>query len=364
MPRRKRIGILTGGGDCPGLNAVIRAVVISAVGGYGWEVLGVEDGFDGFLNDRIRPLDLDDVRGILTQGGTILGTTNRGNPFAWSVSRNGHEEVIDASATVFERLEALHLDALLVIGGDGTLHIAEALYRMGAPIVGIPKTIDNDISATDVTFGFDTARLTATEAIDKLQTTAESHHRIMVVETMGRNAGWIALESGMAGGANAVLIPEIPYDIEAVKRVVEERAAYGRRFSIVVVAEGAHPVGGAQIYQEPGAPGKLPRLGGIGQRVADALSDETGRETRCTVLGHLQRGGSPTPFDRLLATRFGVRAVECAAEGRLGVMVAFRGAAVVDAPLTEAIAESKRVGPDGELARAARELGISLGDSR
>jgi 6-phosphofructokinase 1 len=360
--RRKRIAILTGGGDCPGLNAVIRAVVLSAVGGHGWEVLGIEDGFDGLLHERMRPLDLDDVRGILTHGGTILGTTNRGNPFAWPVVRNGEMQVVDASRDVLQRLEALRLDALLVIGGDGTLHIAEALHRMRAPIVGIPKTIDNDISATDVTFGFDTARVTATEAIDKLHTTAESHHRIMVVETMGRNAGWIALESGIAGGADAVLIPEIPYRIESVVGIVEARAARGRRFSIVVAAEGAHPLGGSQVYREPGAPGKLPRLGGIGQQVADALGEATGRETRCTVLGHLQRGGSPTPFDRLLATRFGVRAVECVADGRLGVMVALRGTEVVAVPLTEAIAEPKRVRPEGELVRTARDLGISLGD--
>lgn len=360
--RRKRIGILTGGGDCPGLNAVIRAVVLSATGGYGWEVLGIEDGFDGLLNDRVRPLELDDVRGILTQGGTILGTTNRGNPFAWAVVRDGAPQVVDASRDVLERLENLHLDAMIIIGGDGTLHIAHALLTMGAPVIGIPKTIDNDISATDVTFGFDTARLTATEAIDKLHTTAESHHRIMVVETMGRNAGWIALESGIAGGANAVLIPEIPFQIEAVERTVEEWASRGRRFSIVVVAEGAAQAGGQQVYREAGAPGKLPRLGGVGQQVADILEDRTGRESRCTVLGHLQRGGSPTPFDRLLATRFGVRAVGCVAEGQLGQMVALRGPDVIAVPLGDAIAEPKRVRPDGALVRAARELGICMGD--
>jgi len=359
---RLRIGILTGGGDCPGLNAVIRAVVLSAHGGLGWEVLGVQDGFDGFLHDRARPLGDEDVRGILTQGGTILGTSNRGNPFAWPVVRNGRTEVIDASGEVLQRIRALGLDALIVIGGDGTLRIGQRLSEMGAPIVGIPKTIDNDIPATDITFGFDTARVTATEAIDKLHTTAESHHRVMVVETMGRNAGWIALESGIAGGANSVLIPEIPYRLEAVVETIEARAARGRPFSIVVVAEGAHPVGGTQVYREPGGPGRLPRLGGIGQQVADALAEATGRETRCTVLGHLQRGGTPTPFDRLLATRFGVRAVECIAAGRLGAMVALRGPAVIDVPLAEAVAAPKRVPPDGELVRAARELGISMGD--
>jgi 6-phosphofructokinase 1 len=337
-------------------------VVLAACGGYGWEVLGVEDGFDGLLNDRTRPLDTDDVRGILTQGGTILGTTNRGNPFAWPVVRDGTPQVVDASHDVLEKLENLHLDAMIIIGGDGTLHIAEALQRMGAPIIGIPKTIDNDIAATDVTFGFDTARLTATEAIDKLHTTAESHHRIMVVETMGRNAGWIALESGIAGGANAVLIPEIPFHVGAVERIIEERATRGRRFSIVVVSEGARPVGGEQVYQEPGAPGKLPRLGGIGQQVADALAERTGRESRCTVLGHLQRGGSPTPFDRLLATRFGVRAVACIADGMLGRMVALRGPDVIATPIGDAIATPKRVRADGELVMTARDLGISMGD--
>jgi len=362
MTPPRRIGLLTGGGDCPGLNAVIRAVVL-AVRPHGWEVLGIRDGFDGLLHDRFQPLGIEDVRGILTQGGTILGTTNRGNPFAWPVERNGRKEVIDASRTVLERLSALRLHALLVIGGDGTLHIAHQLHQMGAPIVGIPKTIDNDIAATDVTFGFDTARETATWAIDKLHSTAESHHRVMVVETMGRNAGWIALESGIAGGANSVLIPEIPFRLEIVTAAIEDRARRGRPFSIVVVAEGAHPVGSTQVYQEAGGPGRLPRLGGIGQQVADAIADATDRETRCTVLGHLQRGGSPTPFDRLLASRFGVRAVDCVAEGRLGEMAALRGTSVVAVPIAEAIAEPKRVRPDGELVRTARELGISMGDN-
>lgn len=363
MTHRKRIGILTGGGDCPGLNAVIRAVVLAGTMSRGWDVFGIEDGFDGLLHDRVRPLGPQDVRGILTHGGTILGTTNRGNPFSWPVTRDGKTEFVDASPTVLEHLQALSLDTLIVIGGDGTLRIAQALYEMGTPVVGIPKTIDNDISATDVTFGFDTARETATEAIDKLHTTAESHHRVMVVETMGRNAGWIALESGIAGGANAILIPEIPYRLEAVVNVVEDRASRGRPFSIVVVAEGAAPVGGAQVYRQAAAsPGQLPRLGGIAQQVTDALAQATGRETRCTVLGHLQRGGRPTPFDRLLASRFGVRAVECIADGSLGMMVALRGPSVVTVPIAEAIAEPKRVPPDGELVRAARGLGISMGN--
>ncbi len=363
MTRKRRIGLLTGGGDCAGLNAVIRAVVLSSVGSRGWEVIGIEDGFDGLLHNRIRPMRRESVRGILTQGGTILGTTNRGNPFAWPVIHDGRHEVIDASGTVLERLQSLELDALVVIGGDGTLHIAEALIKMGAPIVGIPKTIDNDIAGTDVTFGFDTARVTATDAIDKLHSTAESHHRIMVVETMGRNAGWIALESGIAGGANCILIPEIPYSLEAVVESVESRAALGRRFSIVVVSEGAHPAGGTQVYQSAGGPGTLPRLGGIGQQVAGSIADATRRETRCTVLGHLQRGGSPTPFDRLLATRFGVHATRCIEQGLLGRMVAVAGNTIVAIPISEAIAEPKRVPPDGELVQTARALGMSVGDA-
>jgi 6-phosphofructokinase 1 len=362
MTGRRRIGVLTGGGDCPGLNAVIRAVVLSAGSGHGWDVIGIEDGFDGLLHNRWRPLTREDIRGILAQGGTILGTSNRGNPFAWPVVRDGKPQVIDASQEVLNRIHELRLDALIVIGGDGTLRIGDRLYEMGAPIVGIPKTIDNDISATDVTFGFDTARETATWAIDKLHTTAESHHRVMVVETMGRNAGWIALESGIAGGANSVLIPEVPYHLDAVVQTIEGRAAAGRPFSIVVVSEGAHPVGGEQVFQEEASPGRLGRLGGIGQRVADALADASGRETRCTVLGHLQRGGQPTPFDRLLATRFGVRAVECVAEHQMGMMVALRGPTVLAVPIAEAIVELKHVPIDGELVRCARELGISMGD--
>jgi 6-phosphofructokinase 1 len=363
MARRIKIGVLTGGGDCPGLNAVIRAVVLSAGVGFGWEVLGIADGFDGLLHHHVRVLDFPDIAGILNQGGTILGTSNRGNPFAWPITRDGKMESVDMSGTVMDRIDALKLDALIVIGGDGTLRIADRLRQMGAPIVGIPKTIDNDISATDVAFGFDTARETATDAIDKLRTTGESHHRIMVVETMGRDAGWIAIESAIAGGANVVLIPEIAFKLDVIVRAIEERAKLGRRASIVVVAEGAAPSGGAQVYKAAATPGGLPRLGGIGQQVADALAATTGRETRCTVLGHLQRGGTPTPFDRLLATRFGVRAVECVVENRLGQMVALRGTSVIAVPISEAIAEPKRVPADGELVRAARELGISVGDA-
>ena len=362
MPRRRKIGVLTGGGDCPGLNAVIRAVVLSAGVGLGWEVVGIADGFEGLLHNHIRTLDTTDIAGILNQGGTILGTTNRGNPFAWPVVRDGRQEVADMSGAAVERIEALKLDALIVIGGDGTLRIADRLRQMGAPVVGIPKTIDNDISATDVTFGFDTARETATAAIDKLRTTGESHHRIMVVETMGRDAGWIAIESAIAGGGNVALIPEIPFNLDVIVRAVEERAMLGRRASIVVVAEGAAPSGGTQVYREAAAPGGLPRLGGIGQQVTDALVAATGRETRCTVLGHLQRGGMPTPFDRLLATRFGVRAVECIVDNQLGQMVALRGTSVIAVPISEGTGAPKRVPADGELVRAARELGISLGD--
>ena len=347
----KRIGVLTGGGDCPGLNPVIRAIVRKSYS-TGLEVIGIKNGWKGLIQKDTMTLDLQSVSGILPKGGTILGTS-RTNPYKDPQSL----------AALKANLKDLQLDAVIAIGGEDTLGASLKLFKEGLKVIGIPKTIDNDLSETDYTFGFDTAVNTAMESIDRLHTTAESHHRIMVVETMGRNAGWIALESGIAGGANSVLIPEIPFQLEAVERVIEERATRGRRFSIVVVAEGARPVGGAQIYQEAGAPGKLPRLGGIGQQVTDGLAEATGRETRCTVLGHLQRGGSPTPFDRLLATRFGVRAVQCVVEHQMGMMVALRGQEVLTVPIAEAVATRRQVPTDGELVRAARELGISLGDA-
>src|SRR5688500_3512163 len=309
MPTIKRIGVLTGGGDAPGLNAVIRAVVKSACNA-GIEVLGIEDSYDGLIEPgRSRVLLPKDVTGILRLGGTILGTTNRGNPFAYPMSTSTGEEV-DYSERVVENLHKFGLDALVVIGGDGTLAIAHEFSKKGIPIVGVPKTIDNDIVGTVSCFGFDTAVNFATEAIDRLHTTAEAHHRVMVVEVMGRYAGWIALYAGVAGGADVILIPEIPFDLNIVAEGITKRDRFGARFSIVVVAEGAKPVDGkvALIKEAEGA--FVERLGGMGALVAADIEKRTGKETRYVVLGHLQRGGAPTSFDRVLATRFGARAVE------------------------------------------------------
>jgi phosphofructokinase-like protein len=360
----KRIGIVTGGGDAPGLNAVIRAAVKTAVLSYGAETVGIEDGFDGlFAAGGTRPLTLDDVRGILPRGGTILGTANRGNPFAQKVELpDGTAKVVDRSDQVMQALDALALDALIVVGGDGTLRIALDLWRKGCPAVGVPKTIDNDVGGTEVTFGFDTALNTATEAIDKLHTTAESHHRAMVVELMGRNAGFLTLEAGVAGGADVILIPEIPFLLESVSRKVGERASRGSKFSILAVAEGAHPKGEDPVYSRAGDEVYVARLGGIGALVAKAVGETCRTETRVTVLGHVQRGGSPTPFDRWLATRYGAAAVRAALQKKFGRMVALRSSAITDIPLEEALAVPKRVDPAGEGVLTARGLGICFGD--
>ena len=359
----RRIGVLTGGGDAPGLNAVIRAVVRTAINEYGWQVLGIEDGYEGLLFQRQpRLLTIEDVRGILHRGGTILGTTNRGNPFAYRTEVDGKIEIRDLSRDALARIRELEMDALVVIGGDGSLKIALELFNLGAPVVGIPKTIDNDLSATDITFGFDTALHTATDALDKLHTTAESHHRVMILEVMGRDAGWIAMEAGLAGGADVILIPEIPFKVESVADCIARRERAGRKFSLVVVAEGAAPVGGYRVCQEEGGPDRLPRLGGIGNQLALTLRESIPQEVRVTVLGHLQRGGSPSPFDRILGTRLGAAAVRLVAEGGFGKMVALRTPNIVAVDLAEAVGQPKQVPPDGELVRTARGLGISLGD--
>jgi ATP-dependent phosphofructokinase / diphosphate-dependent phosphofructokinase len=359
----KKIGVLTGGGDAPGLNAVIRAVVKTAQNDYNCEVVGIRNGYDGFLNPAgLIPLGQDEVRGILPRGGTILGTANRGNPFARKVVRDGVEVVEDTSDEVVAAIHRLGLDALVVIGGDGTLHISHELYQKGVPVVGVPKTIDNDISGTEVTFGFDTALTTATEAIDKLHTTAESHHRVMVLELMGRDAGFIALHSGVAGGADVILIPEIPFDYERVAEKVRRRQQVGRHFSIIAVSEGAKPSDGEQVFRVGGDEVYVPRLGGIAQKVGEYVEKATGSETRVTVLGHLQRGGTPTPFDRWLATRYGSSAVRLAADGGFGRMVALRNARIVDIPLLESVSTPKRVDVTGDAVRTARAIGISFGD--
>ncbi len=358
----KRIAVLTGGGDAPGLNAVIRAVVKTAVLVYGCEVLGVRDGYDGFISEGgVFPLDLGSVRGILPRGGTILGTANRGNPFARKVTRDGRETILDVSGEIVSAIRKLELDALVVIGGDGTLHSAMEMGAKGVPVIGVPKTIDNDIGGTEVTFGFDTALTIATEALDRLHTTAEAHHRAMVLELMGRDAGFIALHSGVSGGADVILIPEIPFTFGAVLRKVRERAEGGSHFSLLAISEGARPVGGEEVYSRGGDAVYVPRLGGIGQQVGKYIEDQ-GFESRVTVLGHLQRGGSPTAFDRWLATRYGAAAVRTAAAGGFGRMVALRDGKVVDIPLEEALAVPRRVDVEGDAVATARGIGISFGD--
>jgi len=354
----RRVGVLTGGGDAPGLNAVIRAVVKCAVN-QGLECVGLEDSFDGLMEPgRSRPLTPRDVTGILRIGGTILGTTNRGNPFEYPVDGGTR----DYSARCIDTFHALGLHALIVIGGDGTLTIASQFFRKGVPIVAVPKTIDNDIVGTTSTFGFDSAVSFATDAIDRLHTTAQSHHRIMVVEVMGRYTGWIALTAGVAGGADVILIPEIPYDLELAAARLKERERWGARFSVVVVAEGAKPKGGQTSVLEPAQHGHAERLGGIGARVAEGLERLTGRESRVVILGHLQRGGAPTAVDRILATRFGGKAVEFVRNGQFGMMVASRPPDIVPVPFQEVVGKTRMVPLDGDLMQTARTLGIAFGD--
>ena len=355
-----RIGVLTGGGDAPGLNAVIRAVVKTAFN-HGIACVGLEDSFDGLIEpDRSRVLTPRDVTGILRLGGTILGTTNRGNPFAYPISTS--EGTHDYSDRVVDMFHKMGLDALIVIGGDGTLAIAHRFCDRGIPVVGVPKTIDNDIVGTTNCFGFDTAVAFATDAIDRLHTTAEAHHRIMVVEVMGHHTGWIALYSGVAGGADAILVPEIPFDIARVAARLRERERLGAKFSIVVVAEGAFPRGGALSLVAVPRGGKAERLGGIGARVCEALAEATGKETRSVVLGHLQRGGAPTSFDRVLATRFGGKAVELVRCGEFGTMVAFAPPDIVARRLDDVVGKTKRVPLDFDLLTTAKNLGVTFGD--
>ncbi len=358
----RTIGICTGGGDCPGLNAVIRAAVRCAAQKYGWQVIGIEDGFDGLIwpGKTVR-LDLQSISGILPRGGTILGTTNRGNPFQYQLQEDGKEVVRDLSQRVLDNARDMHLDALIVVGGDGTQKIGLDLFRRGLNVVGVPKTIDNDLSATEVTFGFDTALHTAVDAIDKIHSTAESHHRIMLIEVMGRDVGWIALESGIAGGADVILIPEIPFSIKKVCEFVRWREQQGKRFTIIAVAEGVKlPPELADKGQQEHRSTR--RAGSVATLIADAVGHCTKRETRVTVLGHIQRGGSPSPFDRILSTRFGVAAVELIASGGFGKMVCLRGGRIEAVDITEAVGAMKCVHPDGELVRTARAIGICFGD--
>jgi len=354
-----RIAISTGGGDAPGLNAVIRAAVLTAVH-RGWECLGVRRGFGSLLGEsELMPLGPNEVRGITHLGGTILGTSSRGNPLKWRTQRpDGSWEERDRTQELFDSFRANRLDALIAIGGEGTLGIAFDLWKKGLPIVGVPKTIDNDVGGTVATFGFDTAVATATDAIDKLHSTAESHERVMVVEVMGRNAGFIALSAGVAGSADVILIPEIPFDINKVCDKIRRREAEGRHFSIVVVAEGAVPRGGSVSLIDPAHE----RLGGIADKVAHSIEQMTGKETRSLVLGHLQRGGGPTTFDRVLALRFGAAAVRLVADGKFGMMVALEPPRIVPVPIAEAIATPRRVPLDSDTITTARDLGTSFGD--
>jgi len=359
----RTIAILTGGGDCPGLNAVIRGVVRAAVFKRGWKVLGIADGFDGLVHDPvIQILDMNTVRGILPRGGTILGTSNRGNPFAYPQKQNGEVSLVDVSARVLTNFRQIGADSLIAVGGDGTLKIARRFNDLGMPVVGVPKTIDNDLCGTDVTFGYNSAVGVVTEALDRLHSTAESHNRVMVVEVMGRDAGWIALESGIAGSADVILIPEIPFDLERVCQAIVDRKNRGSRFSIVVVAEGAFPSGGSRIVQATAGENLgVERLGGMGRYVADEINRRLDIETRVVVLGHVQRGGSPSPFDRILGSRFGTKAVELVEQERFGQMVALRGRSVIAVPIEEAVGSLNLVDPDGELVGAAEDLGIMIG---
>jgi 6-phosphofructokinase 1 len=352
--------VLTGGGDAPGLNAVIRAVVKTAEHVYGWTVIGIEDGFEGLLKEtRTRRLSTDDVRGLLPRGGTILGSTNRGH-FAVRQEAGGYvrDEAIFQEAK--RNIQQLRLDALIVLGGEGSQFIGYQFSQIGVPVVGVPKTIDNDLVGTDLTFGFDTALDIATEAIDRLHTTAESHDRVMVVEVMGRHVGWIALQSGVAGGADVILIPEIPFYAEKIAEKVMQRERDGRHFSIVVVAEGANAVGGAPVYLDQGDVTRAARLGGIAEQVSVSLAQLTNKECRVVVLGHLQRGGTPTAFDRMLATCYGSAAVHAIAEGKFGLMVSWSSNEIVMMPLEVCVKSVKTVPANHYLIRAARDLSISF----
>ena len=357
------IAINTGGGDAPGLNAVIRAVVLSATN-LGWGVFGIRRGYQGlFEDDGVFDLKRESVRGITHLGGTILGTTNRGNPLSWPVEGDdGTVDLVDRSDEVVDQFRQRGLDALIAVGGDGSLGIASALFDKGLPVIGVPKTIDNDLASTQVTFGFHTAVATATEAIGRLHSTAEAHSRVMVVELMGRNTGWIALFAGVAATADVILIPESPYSLDALCGKIEERYETGPGFAIVVAAEGAFEAGGAPTFQQGAREGAAARLGGIAEKLAVQIEERTGYETRSLVLGHLQRGGEPIAYDRLLALRFGSAAVELVRDGCFGCMVALNPPDVLAVPLSQATARLKLVPLDGDLMRTARSIGISFGD--
>ncbi len=362
--RGRKVGLLTGGGDCPGLNAVIRAVAKSLIYEHDIGVVGIEDGFQGLIEGAARELRSNDVSGILQVGGTILGTSNAADPFRYPVkARSGEVTLRDVSAQALKNAKRLGIDGLVAIGGDGTMNISHRLGELGLPVVGVPKTIDNDLAETDYTFGFDSAVTVISEAIDRLHTTAQSHHRVMVIETMGRYAGWLALTGGVAGGGDIILIPEIPYTLENICEACLARSKKGKRFSILVVAEGAKPRGGELVVQELDPTRTDPiRLGGVAHLLAKEITERCGLETRVTILGHLQRGGSPSPFDRVLATRFGVEAARLVSRGHFGRMVCLRGVDIASVPISTAVSHRKTVDPDHNLVRTARSVGTSFGD--
>jgi len=358
----KRIGILTGGGDCPGLNAVIRGVTKPAQD-YGMTVVGIQDGFEGFVEGRAKEIYNKDVSGILSAGGTILGSSNKGDPFHWPVEKDGKIEIMDKSAEAVKNYQAWNLDALIAIGGDGTMHICNKLSKMGINVVGVPKTIDNDLEATDLTFGHDSAVFVVSEALDRLHTTASSHHRVIVVEAMGRYAGWIALNGGLAGGADVILIPEFPFSWDKVYEKITQRTMMGKKFSIVCVAEGAKPKDGGLVIKGKDIKRTDPiQLGGIAELVSKKIEQNTGRETRYTVLGHLQRGGSPTPYDRILSSKFGYYAIRLVAERKFSRMVALKGNEIKNVKIEDAIANQKLVQQDTQAVQCAKALGVAFGD--
>lgn len=361
--KKRRFAVLTGGGDCPGLNAVISAVVKTFLQN-GCEIYGVPNGFNGLVNGHLIPMDYSSVSGILPRGGTILGTTNRDNPFKFAVEEDGELVYHDMRDRVVENLQKYDIEALVVIGGDGSLNIGAKLAReCGIKVVGVPKTIDNDLPCTERTFGFDTAMAMATEALDRLHTTAESHHRVMVLEVMGRYAGWIALHSGIAGGADVILLPEIPYNIDSVIAKINQRKMEGKNFSIVVVAEGAKPVGGEMTVARMVKGSFEPiRLGGVGEKLANEIEEKMNIESRCTVLGYLQRGGSPTPFDRILSTRYGVAAAEACLRGEYNVMVSLYHDQIVTVYIQKAASSPRLVPVDSEIINTGRQIGICFGD--
>jgi len=363
MKKKRRIGILTGGGDCPGINAVIRAVTKKAIIENDMEVIGIKDGYEGLISNRHRKLEYNDVSNILTLGGTILGTTKKANPYHYAVRKGGRLKFMDLSKVVIKNIKKLDLSCLVCIGGDGTLGISYRLFKDGIPIIGVPKTIDNDLRGTDISFGFDSAVNIATEGIDRVHTTAESHHRIMIVEVMGHKSGWIALHSGVAGGADIILIPEIPYDINMIVKEVEKREKKGKRFSIVVVAEGARPKGGKVVIRRIVKESSDPvRFGGIGFAFGEHIEKLTDFDTRTVVMGHLQRGGSPTPYDRVLATQLGTRAIDMLLNKEFGYMVGVKGNSLIKVPL-QVVAEGPRKVPlNHPLIKSARSVGTCFGD--